>query len=191
MPSRLLVLGATGGSGKQIVAQAREAGHEVTAYDRKSGSSIAQAMPGHDAVISAIGRGKSFSANGLIAGVVPEILDGMKAAKIRRLIFMSALGVGDSYQDSPLLPRIFFNTLLRGIYADKLIGDQLIRKSDTDWTIVQPSVLTDGPLTGKYRSGERLELKGMPQISRADTAQFIVRQVGDSSNIRKTVIVSQ
>lgn len=188
---RVLVLGATGGTGREVVAQAREAGHEVTVYDRKSGSSSAQAMPGHDAVISAIGRGKSFSANGLIAGVVPEILDGMKAAKIRRLIFMSALGVGDSYQDAPFLQRLFFNTLLRGIYADKLIGDQLIRKSDTDWTIVQPSMLTDGPLTGKYQAGERLRLQGMPTISRADTAQFIVRQLADASNVRKTVIVSQ
>jgi putative NADH-flavin reductase len=188
---KVLVLGATGGTGRQIVAQARAAGHQAAAFDRHGGSPLAPALAGQDAVISAIGRGKSFKANGLIEKVVPEILSAMKAAGVRRLIFMSALGVGPSAQDSPIMAKVFFRTLLRGIYADKLIGDELIRRSDLDWTIVQPSQLTDGPLTGTYRSGERLQMSGMPQISRADTAQFILRQLDDRANIRKTVIVSQ
>ena len=119
----VLVLGATGGTGRQIVAQARAAGHQVTAFDRQGKTPLVQALAGQDAVISAIGRGKSFKANGLIEKVVPEILSAMKAAGVRRLIFMSALGVGASFEDSPILPRIFFRTLLRGIYADKLVGD--------------------------------------------------------------------
>ena len=188
---KLLILGATGGTGRQIVAQARDAGHDVTAFDRHAGVSFAQAMKGHDAVISAIGRGKSFKSNGLMAKTVPEILAAMKAAGVRRLVFMSALGVGASFEDSPLLPRIFFRTLLRGIYADKLLGDDLIRRSDLDWTIVQPSVLTDGPQTGKYRFGERLTLQGMPSISRADVAHFIVGQLDNRANVKKTVVVSQ
>ena len=189
-PMKVLVLGATGGTGRHIVTQAHEAGHIVSAFDRKAELSLAQAVRGQDAVISAIGRGKSFRAQGLIANAVNDILAAMKAAKVRRLIFMSALGVGASYQDSPLPARIFFRTLLRGIYADKAIGDGLIQTSDLDWTIVQPAQLTDGPLTGAYRSGEHLQMSGMPQISRADTAQFIVRQLSDRSNVRKTVIVS-
>ena len=188
---KVLVLGATGGTGRQIVTQAHEAGHIVSAFDRKAELSLAQAVKGQDAVISAIGRGKSFKSQGLIANVANDLLAAMKEAKVRRLIFMSALGVGASYQDSPLPAKIFFTTLLRGIYADKLIGDRLIQASDLDWTIVQPSKLTDGPLTGTYRSGEHLKMSGMPQISRADTAQFIVRQLNDASNIRKTVILSQ
>jgi putative NADH-flavin reductase len=188
---KLLILGATGGTGRQIVAQARAAGHEVAAFDRHGKSPLAQAVVGQDAVISAIGRGLSFKANGLIAKVVPEILSAMKAASVRRLIFMSAMGVGVSYQDAPLMPRIFFRTLLRGIYADKAIGDRLIQASDLDWTLVQPSQLTDGPLTGIYRSGERLRMSGMPQISRADAAQFILRQLDDRASVRKTLIVSQ
>jgi putative NADH-flavin reductase len=187
---KLLIFGATGGTGRQIVFQAREAGHDVTAFDRHAGVSFAEAMKGQDAVISAIGRGKSFKANALIATIVPDILAAMKTAGVRRLIFMSALGVGASFEDSPLLPRIFFRTLLRGIYADKLIGDELIRRSEFDWTIIQPSVLTDGPLTGNYRFGEHVALKGMPSISRADTAQFILRQLADTTFVRKTAIIS-
>lgn len=185
------MLGATGGTGRHLVTQGREAGHEVTAFDRHAGVSFAQAMAGQDAVVSAIGRGKSFKANGLMATTVPLVISAMKASGVRRLLFMSALGVGASRQDSPLPAKIFFSTLLRGIYADKLLGDRLIQASDLDWTIVQPSQLTDGPLTSKYRFGERLELKGMPQISRADTAQFILRQLTDTTYRRKTVIVSQ
>ena len=190
-PMKVLVLGATGGTGRHIVTQAHDAGHIVSAFDRMAELSLAHAVRGQDAVISAIGRGKSFRAQGLIANVVNDILAAMKEAKVRRLIFMSALGVGASYQDSPLPARIFFRTLLRGIYADKAIGDRLIQASDLDWTIVQPAQMTDGPLTGNYRSGEHLKMSGMPQISRADTAQFIVRQLTDTSNVRKTVIVSQ
>ena len=188
---KLLILGATGGTGRHLVTQGREAGHEVTAFERHAGVSFSQAMAGQDVVISAIGRGLSFRANGLIEKTVPQILSAMKASGVRRLLFMSALGVGASYQDSPLLARIFFRTLLRGIYADKLIGDDLIRRSDLDWTIVQPSQLTDGPLTGKYRFGERLTMSGMPQVSRADTAQFILRQLDDTTYRRRIVIVSQ
>src|SRR5580765_7080641 len=101
-PMKVLVLGATGGTGRHIVTQAHAAGHIVTAFDRKAEVSLEQAVRGQDAVISAIGRGKSFRAQGLIASAADDILAAMKGAGVRRLIFMSALGVGASYQDSPL-----------------------------------------------------------------------------------------
>jgi putative NADH-flavin reductase len=187
---KLLVLGASGGTGRQIAAQAREAGHQVAVFDRHGGSSLAHVMQGQDVVISAIGRGLSFKPQGLIEKTVPQILSAMTAAGVRRLIFMSAMGVGASFQDAPLMPRIFFRTLLRGIYADKAVGDRLIQASDLDWTLVQPSQLTNGPLTGTYRFGERLTMKGMPQISRADAAQFILRQLDDATFHRRVVICS-
>lgn len=207
---KLFVLGATGGTGQQIVAQALDAGHEVTALARDrtrittqhprlkiiggdtTGGEAAMAGPmhGHDAVISAIGRGKTFKSDRLIERSVPGILGAMKASGVRRLMFTSALGVGETFRDSPLLPKVFFRTLLRGIYADKLVGDNLIRDSGLDWTIVQPAVLTDGPLTRQYRSGEHLPMSGMPAISRADTAHFILDRLNDQATIRKTLIVA-
>ena len=206
---KLCILGGTGGTGKQIVFQALEAGHDVTVLardrarlgadqprlrvivgDLQNGAALAEAMRGQDAVISAIGRGYSFKSEHLIERTVPGIIAAMKAAGVRRLLFTSALGVGPSFADSPLMAKLFFLTLLRGIYADKLIGDQLIRQSGLDWTIVQPSQMTDGPLTRRYRSGERLALRGKAQISRADTAHFLLATAADPAAIGKTLLVS-
>jgi putative NADH-flavin reductase len=207
---KLFVLGGTGGTGKQLVAQALAAGHEVTVFardrakcgpdhpllrvvvgDLRNGAGLADAMRGHDAVISAIGRGYSFKSEHLIEQTVPGVIAAMKAAGVRRLLFTSAVGVGASFADSPFMAKLFFLTLLRGIYADKLIGDQLIRQSGLDWTIVQPSQMTDGPLTRSYRSGERLALRGRAQISRADTAHFLLAKVADPAAIGKTLLLSQ
>ena len=207
---KLLVFGGTGGTGRLIVAQALEAGHDVTvvARDRSrvtathprlqvaigdttaSAESLVEPIRGQDAVISAIGRGYSFKSEHLIARSVPGIIAAMTMAGVARLVFTSAIGVGDSFAGSPLAAKLFFVTLLRGIYADKLVGDRLIRDSDLDWTIVQPSQLNDGPLTKNYRSGERLALSGMAQVSRADTAHFILDRITDPAAIRKTLVVS-
>ena len=205
---KLLVLGATGGTGKHIVRQALEAGHEVTVFVRdrsKTGPdhprlrviegglddsrALSDAMRGHDAVISALGRGYSFKPERLMERSVPVIIGAMKSAGLRRLLFTSALGVGDSFGDAPLLARLFFLTLLRKIYADKLIGDRLIGSSDLEWTIVRPSRMTDGPLTGNYRSGERVVL-GTGTISRADVAHFLLQAANDPRTIRKTLLIS-
>jgi len=208
---KLLILGATGGTGKAIVTQALAAGHEVTALVRSrssmtldnphltvvdggdvatDGAALGAATRGQAAVISALGRGKTFKSGNLMQRSVPRIIDAMQANGVTRLIFISALGVGDSLRDSPLLPKLFFKTLLRNIYADKLAGDRLIRSSGLQWTIVQPAVLTDGPLTKRYRAGEHLALTGMPAIARADAAHFIVDRLGDPSSIGRTIILA-
>jgi putative NADH-flavin reductase len=205
---RILVLGATGRTGKHIVTQALDAGHEVTALVRRAGvlpqrqhlsvaaneltrEALAQVMVGQEAVVSALGRGQSFKSQGLIQASVPPILAAMRACGVRRLIWTSAIGVGETIRDAPLFSRLFARTLLRGIYADKIEGENAIRESGLDWTIVQPVQLTDGPLTGNYRFGERLALRGIPTISRADTAHFIVHELAAAAFVKKTVLLSQ
>lgn len=124
---KLLILGAIGATGRHIVTQALEAGHDVTilARDRsrtaapherlrvvegdvRNQAALGEAMRGQDAVISAIGRGVSFKSEQLIEQSVPGILAAMQAQGIKRLVFTSAHGVGDTYRDSPIMAKLFF-----------------------------------------------------------------------------------
>jgi putative NADH-flavin reductase len=144
-------------------------------------------------VISALGVGSSLKSGGLIARSVPAIVRAMQTAGVRRLIFTSAYGVGETYRDLPLVPRMAIRTLLKDLYADKQVGEDELRRlgSDIEWTLVYPVTLTNGPRTGHYRAGERLTLHGLPRISRADVADFILSQMDDDrSYLRKGVLVS-
>jgi putative NADH-flavin reductase len=114
----------------------------------------------------------------------------MEREAVRRLILTSALGVGDTRRDAPLLPRIMYRVLLSDIFADKADAERYLRESSLDWTVVYPVLLTNGPRTGQYRTGERLRLRGLPMISRADVADFIIKQLQDSTYIRKGAVVS-
>jgi len=208
---KLLILGATGGTGRSALKEAKALGHDVTVCVREPGKlsseeqagtrivtgalpqdepRLAEAMRGQDAVISALGRGMSLKPEDLMKKSVPVILRTMGQAGVRRLIFTSAFGIGETWRDTPWMSRLFARTFLRSIYADKTLGEALIRQSDLDWTIVHPTMLTDGPRTGTWRSGERLPLSGLPKISRGDAGAFLVSQLNDTSYIRRTVLVS-
>ena len=207
---RILVLGATGGTGRQVVEQAVAAGIDVTVIVRDPAklsspvqsirvltgdllhntAVLTAAVAGQDAVISTLGVGQSFKPGGLIRTTAPAVVAALQQQGVRRLVFTSAFGVGATRQDTPLLPRLFMATLLRRIHADKEAGEEAILNSPLDWTIVYPVGLTDGPKTGKYRAGERLSLSGFPRISRADVADFLLRQVDDPEFVRKGVLVA-
>jgi putative NADH-flavin reductase len=210
MSRNILVLGATGGTGRQVVSQALAAGHNVTVLVRDArrvphssdrlqvvqgdvtaeSPTLSDVVLGQDAVISTLGVGKSFTPNGLCAHSAPLIVEAMRRHGVMRLIHTSAFGVGPTYSQIPLLPRLFIRTLLRHVYRDKAIGDECIHGCDLDWTIVYPAGLTDGPATGRFRSGEQLPLRGFPTISRADVASFLLAQVADRTYIRKGVLVA-
>jgi uncharacterized protein YbjT (DUF2867 family) len=114
----------------------------------------------------------------------------MKSASVRRLIFLSAFGVGDTFRDAPFVARVFIRLLLKDLYRDKEAGEDAIRSSGLDWTIVYPTGLTDGAATGGYQVGERLALHGVPRISRSDVAAFLVQQIEATSYFRKGVLIS-
>jgi putative NADH-flavin reductase len=193
----VLVFGATGPTGRLVVQEARAAGHEVTEFTRAAHGdvtadrdAVARALGGRDAAISCLGRGKSFRSKQLMSRAMDVILPAMEREGVRRLIVMSSFGVGEQLYEAPFVARLFFRLPLRHIYNDKAIADDFVRQSRLDWTIVSPTMLTDGAKTGRYRAGEHLELHGMPKISRADVAEFLVRQLTDDAWVRKTVIIS-
>ena len=206
----MLVLGATGGTGREVVSQALERGDGVTAFVRHpdrlgaladrirvvrgslpdDSHALAQALNGKDAVISTLGVGASFRPDGLIERSVPAIVRAMEASGVQRLVFTSAFGVGGTAMAVPALPRIFIALFLRAIYADKAAGEAILRGSSLAWTIVYPVMLSAGARTGRYRAGEDLQLRGFPRISRADVASFLLDQVEDVRYLRKGVLVS-
>ena len=209
-PRNILVLGASGGTGQQVVSRALQQGHQVTAFVRSpqrltitddrlrvlAGSvtddsqALADAVRNQAAVICTLGVGRSFKSGGLITQSMPRIVRVMKDQGVRRLIFTSAFGVGETHRDVPLGPRIFMRLLLQDIYRDKELGEATLRASGLDWTLVYPSGLIDGPASGAWRAGERLSLSGFPRIARVDVADFILTQIDDKTYMRKGVLIS-
>ena len=207
---KILLFGATGPTGSHVLEQALAKGHAVTAFVRDPGRlanrdervrvivgdttrdapAIADALIGQDVVVSALGRRATLSSDHLIERSMRMIVPAMERSGVRRLILLSAFGVGESRRDAPWIPRIMYRVLLSDIFRDKLAGEKRVRQSSLDWTIVYPTLLTNGPLTLHYRAGERLELRGMPKISRADVARFILIEAENGGFVRKVVVVS-
>ncbi|MEN3352749.1 MAG: hypothetical protein V7640_907 [Betaproteobacteria bacterium] len=158
-----------------------------TTRDRQA---IAEAVRDQDFVVSALGRRKTLKSDDLMSQSMRLIVSAMENAGVHRLILMSAFGVGGSYLDSPLIPRIMYRFLLSDIFADKKAAEDRVRLSRLDWTIVYPVLLTNGPLTGNYRVGQRLELKGIPKISRADVAHFMLAEAQARGFMRKVAAIS-
>jgi putative NADH-flavin reductase len=209
MAMNVLVFGATGATGRQVVSQLLARGHRVTAFVRRPNAmtsaeglrivagdttgpaaAIEEALRGQDAVVSALGLGMNLRSGNLMTRSMQAILPALEKAGVRRLVVVSAFGVGRTSADAPLIPRIMHRLMLKDLFADKASAEAALRRTDLDWTIVYPVMLTNGPLSGKYRIGERLALSGVPKISRADVAHFIVGELEHPAHVRKEVILS-
>ncbi len=151
---------------------------------------VAEAVSGQDVVISALGCHSSFKSDHLIERSMQAIVPAMERAGVRRLIVVSAFGVGESRRNAPLIPRIMYRVFLGEIFADKKAAEDDLRRSSLDWTIVYPVLLTNGAMTGAYRVGERLELHGIPKISRSDVAHFMLAEIENRAFVRKVAVIS-
>jgi putative NADH-flavin reductase len=205
---KILVFGATGPTGQQIIRQGLELGHEITAFVRDPGrlhakhpnlsvitgdvldsKSVLIAVQGHDLIMSALGNGKSLKGEVFSLGI-KNIVDAMKKCNIKRIIVMSAFGVGDSLNRVPFLPKILYKTLLKRTFADKEIGEKYLKQSNLDWTLVHAVILTNGSKSGIYKSGEIISVGAFPKISRADVADYMLKLVSDKTSNRRTFVIS-
>ena len=205
---KILILGATGPTGQHLVKQALEQHHQVTAlvrYPAKlniahdnlsviSGDALdkiilLKALAGQDAVISALGRGQSLKSSDLITKAVNVLIPAMSEMRIKRLIFLSGFGAGETLLQASLIQKIIFKTFLKGIYTDKAKAEHVIRSSNLDWTLVYPVKLNNKPATGNFKVGEKFTMNGSPEISRADVADFMLKQLSSNLFLNKGVIV--
>ncbi|MFI7140849.1 NAD(P)-dependent oxidoreductase [Streptomyces massasporeus] len=206
---KLLILGATGPTGRHVVDLAVRSGDSVTAFvrnptalgdlaeqvttvtgDATSHRDLAAAAAGHDAIVSALGRGNSVRADGLFTRASAAVIGAAAEAGVSRLVWLSSFGVGHTFGWSSSAQKLIYGTLLRSIYADKAIADESIRSSGLDWTVVYPTKLTHGPAKGTYRADDRLPMKGNPTISRADVAAFMHKAAQGSEWIHRTAVIS-
>jgi putative NADH-flavin reductase len=211
---KLVVLGASGACGKHLVELAARKGHVVTAVARASSKLdvppgvrvdrgdltsfefLRGVVKGHDAVLSGLGL--------RIGGIAPwnrpedptfltrsthALVGAMKAEAVRRLVVISAGGVGDSFEQMPGFFRVMIKmTALKTAYAQLHDMEQQLLASGLDVCIARPTGLTDGPLTGKVVVAKGF--KGRATISRADVAQWMLDQLEVPTFAEKTPMIT-
>jgi len=202
---QVVVFGATGGTGRELVKQALGHGHAVRAFvrnpdrlkvihhrlevvtgDVQDAKGVSAAVAGQDAVFSALGV-NDRKPNTVLSDATRTIVAAMQQEGVRRLLFLSSLGVGETKgQLGVIYNQILLPLLLKEIFADKETAETVVRESELDWTIVQPGRLTNARLTGKYRAGpDAAKGRWFPKIARADVADFMLNALERKQFIRE------
>ncbi len=197
-PRHLLVFGATGGTGQELVQLALRRGDSVTAFvrdhdsaarlfaaatgnlnlvtgDALNAAAVAAAFdPRPDAVICALGIYQGRAGGDDLTRATRNIVAAMQQHDVRRLLCISSLGVGVSYLQGDFATRLIQRTSLRHTLADKEMQEAVIRDSGLDWTVVRPSRLLNGSGPAHYRVWQGMEPaeKVRWAVNRADVAAF-------------------
>lgn len=200
---RLFVLGATGKTGRTLVAQGLARGHAITAFGRSAArvdmteafravvgspmraDDLAMALPGHDAVLSVLGT-RGLGATSVLVDSARAIIDAMPRARVRRLIVISSSLVDSQ---SGWFSRVFARTLLRHTASDQRSMETLVTQSELDWTVLRPARLGEGVLTGRYIASP--VSAGIPAssagMSRADVAHMMLDTVERGAHVKEVV----
>ena len=204
----ILIIGATGGTGKELVKQSLERNYTVTALVRKpdkikisnkrltiakgdvlNPDSLSSVIKNQDVVVCALGHKRWFYPNKILSQGTQNIVNEMEKNNVKRFICETSLGVGNSFGRLGLYYTLFtIPFVLQFYYWDKGKQEKIIRNSSLDWTIVRPGILTNGKQRGKYRHGEKVgNFLWSVRISRADTSDFLLNQVTDDTYLKKAV----
>jgi len=205
----ILVIGANGGIGRQTVEIALQAGHNVTALlrnpaklnithanlqvikgDVMTPETFEDYLQDKDAVISALGTNTINKPTILYSEGNKNLLKAMKKKGVRRAFFISA----SALEISPVLPfyvrfaeKYIVQKILRHMYDDLRLMENIIKETDTDWTIIRPPRLIDKPVTGEYRFAINSFLKNCLSISRADVAHFMINNITNGATFKTTI----
>ena len=208
---KVLVIGGTGGTGRQIIAQALEKGHEVTALvrnpkkvkmahpklrvlrgDVKQTETLVNACRGQDAVLSALGHKKFIIPTTILSRGTRNLIYAMQEKGVRRLICITALGINDSRFRLGLYYTLFVHPFILFFYfRDKEKQERIIKITDLDWTIVRPGQLTNGRRREQYRHGKGLGSYFLTKmISRADVAHFVLAVLDNNLYVKKVAEIT-
>ena len=205
---KVAIFGPTGGMGRCLLKQALEAGHRVTAFARTPAAlaighhrlsivqgdvfdeaAVERTVAGHDAVLCALGSrtGEPVCSQGTL-----NVVRAMREHGVRRLVCASAYGVADSLAGAPREVKELVARFLHRTFAEKAVQERVVRASGLDWVIVRAVGLNSHPGTGSYRGGVDLDFPagGLPYISRADAAAFMLRQLVDDTFLRQAPTVA-
>ncbi|KZK85392.1 hypothetical protein PsAD13_01930 [Pseudovibrio sp. Ad13] len=207
---KVIVFGATGTVGRLATEKMLADGHEVTAFarspnklqiehesltlragDATSRDAVAAAIQGHNAVVITLGAGMSRNSTIRSVGTRNVIL-GMQQHGVKRLVCQSTLGAHESWSNLNFFwKRIMFGALLRPVFKDHELQEELVRVSGLDWTIVRPSAFAPELATGSYKedfpaTDRRLSLK----IAPSDIAGFLSRQLSEAQYLHRAVGIS-
>lgn len=207
---KLIIFGASGGTGLEIVKQALKAGHIVTAFVRDpaklplnhanliirqgdvlDAEAVEKGIAGQEAVISALGPTRP-PVPGMMETAARNIVAAMQKHGVRRLISTTGAGVRHPQDQPKLVDHLMKGllTLLAGtVLRDSAANVAVIQASDLDWTIVRYPRLTNGPHLGKYRVGYVGKNSGS-QLSRADGADFVIQELAHRAYIQQMPVVS-
>jgi len=199
---KVLIFGANGRTGRCLVEQALAGGHEVSAFvrdptrtpawpkrlrvivgDATDAAAVDVAVAGHDAVVSALGQGRDGRAP--LAEATGHIVAAMELHNVRRLVCLSAQGVGESARTSGLVFNLIVRPILRKSFDEKERMEQVIRSSRLDWVVVRACRLTNGPARGRYRLDPD-HLGATSAISRADAAACMLAQLTSGRYVGRT-----
>jgi putative NADH-flavin reductase len=199
---RLFILGATGAIGQHLLRLGSERGHDLTAYVRSphklpsaggrlavvrgdlfDAGAMARSLAGHDAVLSAFGPA-TVRTTTLRGEFGRTLASALSEGGVRHVQLVSAAFL---FQEIGLLGAILKPTLFRFMAPDMAAMEREIMKEDLEWTIVRPPRLTDGPPTHSYRVADgELPASGYA-ISRADVADFMIKEAESPSHVRQIV----
>ena len=198
----IALFGATGGTGREIVRQAIEAGHEVTALVRDSAKvkhkedklylvlgdvldikKVEETLAAADGVVCCLGQ-TANNPDDVVSRGTQNIIEAMKKQDISRLVVVSSMGVGESINQVSLSFKMLTKTVLRKAIEDKERQEALVEASGLDWVIVRPGGLSNGPQTGSYQTGTDTSIEAN-QISRADVAEFVLQQLTDNTFLQQ------
>jgi len=207
---RVVIFGASGATGRQLVGQAVTCGHHVTAFVRRAPpiemqseavtivrgnvrdfESVGRAVEGQDGALCALGAATPLRRDPTLIEGVRHLVDAMEQSGVRRLVYLSFLGVREGRRQLSVVGRyVVAPLLLRNVVADHEAKEHLIRQSTLDWVIVRPPRLTNGPRRGTYRAGVDIHATSVvPRISRGDLADFMLRQLDERTYVRKAPAV--